>query len=100
MRKFLLLMTILGLCLPNSLWAQERTVSGKVTSEVDGSSLPGVSVLLKGTSTGTVTDVEGNYRLSVPTTGGTLTFSFIGFTTTDVAIGANSVIDVTLSEDV
>ena len=46
--------------------AQERSITGKVTSAEDGSGLPGVNVILKGTTTGTVTDIDGNYKLTVP----------------------------------
>lgn len=80
--------------------AQERTVSGKVTSVEDGSTLPGVNVILKGTTTGTVTDIEGNYKLTVPSEGGTLVFSFIGLATEEVEIGSRSVIDLQMSADV
>jgi len=96
----LLLLVIGVICFSVSAWAQERTVSGKVTSETDGSELPGVSILIKGTTTGTVTDVNGDYRLTVPATGGTLTFSFIGFTTVDIPIGAMAVLNVSLKENV
>lgn len=58
--------------------AQERSVSGRVTSAEDGSSLPGVNVVIKGTTNGTVTDSDGNFKLSVPSSGGALLFSFIG----------------------
>jgi hypothetical protein len=61
-----------------TVWAQERTVTGTVTSSEDGSSLPGVNVLLKGTTNGSVTDSDGKFSLSVPSSGGILTFSFIG----------------------
>ena len=61
--------------------AQERTVTGKVTSGDDGSPLPGVNVVIKGTATGTVTDINGQYTLGVPSSGGVLVFSFIGFVT-------------------
>ena len=81
-------------------WGQERTVSGKVTSLDDGSTLPGVNVILKGTSTGTVTDVDGNYSLSVPSEGGTLIFSFVGLSTQEVEIGSRSVIDVQMATDI
>lgn len=81
-------------------WAQERTVSGKVTSADDGSGLPGVNVVLKGTSTGTVTDVDGNYALQVPAEGGTLQFSFVGMETREVPIGTRSVVDVAMQPDV
>ncbi len=80
--------------------AQERDVSGKVTSAEDGEGMPGVNVVLKGTTVGTVTDIEGNYRLSVPSGAQTLVFSFIGFSTQEVAIGARAVIDVTMATDV
>lgn len=81
-------------------WAQERTVSGKVTSSEDGAALPGVNVLLKGTAVGSVTDATGSYSLSVPEAGGTLVFSFIGFVTQEVEIGARSTVDVIMAPDV
>lgn len=82
-----------------AMWAQERNISGKVTSADDGSSIPGVNVLVKGTSNGTVTDADGVYRLSVPTSG-TLVFSFVGFQTLEVPIGNQSVLDAQLQTDV
>ncbi|MBX2967345.1 MAG: SusC/RagA family TonB-linked outer membrane protein [Cyclobacteriaceae bacterium] len=82
-------------------YAQERTVSGKVTSSDDGSPLPGVNVVVKGTANGTATDVNGNYTLSgIPASGGSLIFSFIGLQTSEVVIGDRSVVDVALSLDV
>lgn len=81
-------------------FAQERSVSGTVTSQEDGEPMPGVNVVLKGTTVGTVTGVDGGYRLSVPAGGQTLVFSFIGYETQEVAIGARAVIDVTLTTDV
>jgi TonB-linked SusC/RagA family outer membrane protein len=83
-----------------SAWAQDRVVSGRVTSTEDGSSLPGVNVVLKGTTNGTVTDVDGNYKLTVPSAGGTLVFSFIGLQTQEVAIGERSTVDIGLGLDV
>lgn len=76
----------------------QRTISGKITE--NGEAIPGVNVVLKGTTTGTTTDVDGNYRLSVPEEGGTLVFSFIGLETQEVEIGARSVIDVGMASDV
>jgi TonB-linked SusC/RagA family outer membrane protein len=98
MKKFLLLCFSFAFVL--HAWAQDRVVSGKVTSTEEGTPLPGVNVVLKGTTNGTVTDSDGNYRLTVPATGGTLVFSFIGLTTKDIAIGDRSVIDVSLALDV
>jgi TonB-linked SusC/RagA family outer membrane protein len=80
--------------------AQDRMVSGKVTSTEDGSPLPGVNVVLKGTTNGTVTDTDGAYRLTVPAAGGSLVFSFIGLTTQEVSIGDRSVVDIGLGLDV
>jgi TonB-linked SusC/RagA family outer membrane protein len=81
-------------------WAQDRTVSGKVTDADSGEGLPGVNVLLKGTGTGVNTDLDGNYKISVPSDGGTLVFSFIGMTMEEVAIGSRSVIDIQMESDV
>src|SRR5258706_1344800 len=83
-----------------SVWAQERAVSGKVTSAEDGLSLPGVNVVLKGTTNGSVTDSDGNYKLTVPSSGGSLVFSFIGLQTTEIPIGDRSIVDVSLTLDV
>ncbi len=80
-------------------WAQERTISGKVTSTEYSEPLPGVNVILKGTTQGTVTDIEGDYSLSVPDGAGTLVFSFIGLESKEVAIGNQSTLNVSMSED-
>lgn len=80
--------------------AQERTITGKVTSADDGAGVPGVNVLLKGTTTGAVTDGDGAYSIRVPGSGGTLVFSFIGFVTMEVRLGKESVVNVALQPDV
>ncbi|MDH5603153.1 MAG: SusC/RagA family TonB-linked outer membrane protein, partial [Cyclobacteriaceae bacterium] len=80
--------------------AQERSISGKVTSQEDGGALPGVTVLLKGTSQGTSTDSDGNFALNVSGDNGVLVFSFIGFASQEVTIGSQSVINVQLVTDV
>lgn len=99
MKKILLLSSAVVFACISAL-AQERTVSGRVTSTEDGSFLPGVNVVIKGTTNGTVTDSDGNYRLSVATNGGSLIFSFIGLQTSEVAIGDRTVVDVSLALDV
>lgn len=99
MKRILLLSFMLTLGCAISAFAQ-RTVSGTVTSQEDGSGIPGVNVVLKGTTTGTTTDLDGNYRLSVPEEGGTLQFSFIGLEPQELEIGARSVIDVKMASDV
>ena len=79
------------------LLAQERRITGKVTSSEDGSTLPGVTVVLKGTSKGVNTDADGNYSISA--NDGTLVFSFVGSLTQEIAIGNKSIINVTLVPD-
>lgn len=80
-------------------FAQQVKVTGKVTSSDDQSSLPGVSVLEKGTTNGTVTDVDGNYSISVKT-GATLVFSFVGYTSFEAIIGEQTSIDISLESDI
>jgi TonB-linked SusC/RagA family outer membrane protein len=81
-------------------WAQQRTVTGKITSPEDASGLPGVNVLVQGTTTGTTTDLDGNYSLTVPADATTLVYSFVGYKSQVVVIGNRSVIDVSLEEDI
>jgi TonB-linked SusC/RagA family outer membrane protein len=103
MRKNLLVkMLPLFLMLITSIaWGQERVVSGKVTSADDGSGLPGVNVLVKGTTNGTVSDSEGNFRISMESqSGGLLVFSFIGYQSQEVEIGQQTNVTVKLANDV
>jgi TonB-dependent starch-binding outer membrane protein SusC len=101
MKKILLASIFLVLITSSvGVFAQDRTVSGKVTSVDDGSPLPGVNVVLKGTTIGAVTDVNGTYNLSVSNAGGTLVFTFIGLKSQEVEIGNRAVIDVSLASDV
>ncbi|SHH93671.1 TonB-linked outer membrane protein, SusC/RagA family [Chryseolinea serpens] len=101
MRKFLLVCLTAVFALASSeLWAQDRTVSGRITSPEDGSPLPGVNVVLKGSTNGTVTDVNGQYSLSVPASGGTLVITFIGLKSQEVVIGERNTVDVQMQQDV
>ncbi len=80
--------------------AQEAVaVSGKVT-DMDGEPIPGVNIMIKGTTVGTVTDMDGNYSLSVPDEGATLVFSFIGFLTEEIYVGTQTTINVSLVPDI
>lgn len=100
MKRRLLLFTVVLLAFAGGeLWAQERTVSGTVTSAEDGSALPGVNVVIKGTTTGVVTDVDGKYNISAPGDG-VLVFTFIGLAGQEVPINNRSVVDVAMSTDV
>ena len=78
---------------------QKREISGTV-KDTKGLPLPGVSAVVKGTTTGTVTDNDGKFSLSIPLDAKTLTFSFVGMKTQEIAIGTNTVINVTLSEEI
>lgn len=78
-------------------YAQERTVSGKVTDE-SNNSMPGVNIMVMGSSAGTTTDIDGNFKLSVDPEA-TLRFSFIGYSTVEVPVNGRSVIDVQMSPD-
>ncbi|MEI7583026.1 SusC/RagA family TonB-linked outer membrane protein [Runella sp.] len=81
------------------LYAQERKITGKVTASDDGSPMPGISVLLKGTSQGTTTNGEGSYSLSVPSGGGTLVCSFVGMASQEVATGSQTTVDIKMVTD-
>jgi TonB-dependent starch-binding outer membrane protein SusC len=98
MKKFLLTFFSVLLVVAIAM-AQDRVVSGKVTSQEDGTPLPGVNVVVKGTTNGAVTDADGNYKLSVPSEGGTLIFSFIGLKTQEIIIGTQSVVDIVMEGD-
>lgn len=81
------------------LIAQDRTISGTVISQEDGTGLPGVNVIVKGTNQGTVTDVEGAFKISLNTNDAILVFSFIGYVTEEIGTNSRSVIDVQMKQD-
>ena len=95
-RSLLMLLMLLLFC-STSLFAQ-RKIAGKVTEA--GSAVPGVTVTVKGSNAGTVTDIEGNYSLQVDQNATTLVYSFIGLKTQEVVIGSRSVIDVSMEPDI
>ncbi|MFN5554685.1 MAG: carboxypeptidase-like regulatory domain-containing protein, partial [Chryseotalea sp.] len=84
MRKIVLMLMLVATY--SITLAQERQVSGRVTNADDGSALPGVNVVVKGTTNGTMTDANGNYKLNIPQSGGSLVFSFVGMQTQEVPI--------------
>ena len=98
MKRILLICFMLLTALVTESWAQDRTVSGTVKDE-SGEALPGVNIILKGTTTGATSDIDGNWRLSLPSEGGTLVFQFVGMATQEIAVGSRSVIDVTMAAD-
>lgn len=90
---------IAALFLMSQAWAQNVTVSGVVSSE-DASPLIGVTVLVKGSTTGTITDVDGSYTINVPSADATLLFTYTGFEPKEVAIDGQTTINVSMSEGV
>ena len=96
MRKTLSFFIALCVLSCSAAWAQ--TISGKVTSSTDGQPLPGVSILVKGTSAGTTTDLDGNYKVNA-SSNNTLVFSFIGFTSKQEAVNNRTTINVELAEE-
>jgi len=95
MKKIALLLAFFAIGL-QVLVAQTKELSGKVTSADDGGSLPGVSVSVKGTTLGTITDMDGVFRLKVPQDARTLVFSFVGMASQEVAIGTQTTFNVKL----
>src|SRR5688500_6006791 len=88
------------LCWQTLSYAQTvREVSGKVTAAEDGIALPGVSVLIKGAISGTTTDQQGNYRINVPNESTVLVFRFIGYSSREIPVGNQSVVNVVLAPD-
>ncbi|MDR0815396.1 MAG: SusC/RagA family TonB-linked outer membrane protein, partial [Bacteroidales bacterium] len=84
--------------LPIAGFAQNIQISGTVTDAADGSAMPGVNVLIQGTATGAVSDLDGKYSLTAPGKDAVLEFSFVGYTTQAVTVGEKTVITVQLAE--
>ena len=99
MRKVLLLglMLFLGSAIA---FAQSRVITGTVTSTEDGMGVPGATVLVKGTTIGTATDIDGKYSITVPSGSNVLVFSFVGLLSQEVAIGNRTTVNVALESDV
>ena len=87
------------LCIGSGLYGQTIRVTGVVTDQADGKSLPGVSVIVKGTTTGTITDVNGRYEVNAAANA-TLVFSFIGYLNQEIAVDGRQIINVSLAEEV
>jgi TonB-dependent starch-binding outer membrane protein SusC len=100
MKKVVILFSCFFLLGLLGVYAQTRTITGKVVSSDDNSPIPGVSVIVKGTTLGTVTNMDGNYTLQVPESAGFLMYSFVGYRTMEVAVEARTNIDVILPVDV
>ena len=99
MKKYIWIVAVLMIFSTGFVSPESRVITGKVTYANDGSPLPGVTVILKGTSTATVTDHAGVYKITVPAKGGTLVFSFIGLKSKDIKIGTAGTLNVVLEDD-
>lgn len=98
MKRLLLICMLLGWLLPEVV--AQRQVTGKVAESETGEGIPGVNVRVKGSSTGVVTDLDGNFRLQVPGPEAVLSFSFIGYLPKEVTVGNQSTINITMAPDV
>src|SRR5687767_11894303 len=92
-------LTVLLMLVTSVAWSQSRTVTGRVTSQDDAAGIPGVNVVEKNTTNGTVTDTEGNFSINVGENA-TLVFSFVGFAGQEIPVGNQSNITVTMTPDV
>jgi len=100
MRKILLLVCALfTLAWSADVMAQQRVVTGTVISEEDGQGLPGATVLVKGTTIGTVTDLDGNFSINVPAGSNMLVISFVGLATQEIPVGNRTNINIRLAPD-
>ncbi len=100
MKKLCLLIVLFVFIGSYNLFAQTRVITGTVTSSVEGEgSVPGVTVLVKGTTLGALTDAQGNYSITAPTSATTLVFSYIGMKTQEIEIAGRSVINVVMEPE-
>jgi len=99
MRRFTLLFVLFAILISYAAQAQNRQITGRVLSAVDGAPLPGVTVVAKGTTSGSTTDSEGKFALTVSAGDNlTLVFSYIGFETTEAKVGSEGTVTVRLKE--
>jgi iron complex outermembrane receptor protein len=98
MKNFRIFLFSVILLFPAFMFAQQ-TISGKVTEASGNTALPGVGIIIKGSTVGTSTDFDGNYNLTNVKTGDVLVFSYIGFMTQEIVVGNNTTINVALVED-
>jgi hypothetical protein len=95
MRKLTFTLTLFLICAVQLVFAQ-KVVTGKVTDANDGTSLPGVTILIKGTNLGTTTGASGEYSLRIPANAKTLVFSFVGYDKQELPVASTSVMNVQL----
>jgi TonB-dependent starch-binding outer membrane protein SusC len=93
------ILVIFFACFANGLISQSLLITGTVTDGSDGSAIPGVTVLEKGTLNGTITDIDGNYQITVSDGQGTLVFSYVGYQTVEEAINGRSNLNMVINPD-
>lgn len=95
-----IMLFLLALVLSSQVMAQQTIVTGKITDALDGSGLIGANVLVKGTTNGTITDIDGNYSVSIPAGSSVLVFSSIGYKTQEITLSpGQTILNVMMSED-
>ncbi|MBN2214319.1 MAG: SusC/RagA family TonB-linked outer membrane protein [Bacteroidales bacterium] len=99
MKKINCLLVLIATFVFHASWAQTRLVTGKVTGAEDNTALPGVTIVVKGTTVGAITNIDGAYQLEVPEGSEILEFSFVGMKTQEVSVDNRSVIDVVLEPE-
>ena len=97
---FIMLIFLTGLTSFEGMSQAQKTISGTITSSDGNEGLPGVNIIVKGTTTGTITDVDGNYTVNVPADAEALVFSSVGYVTQEVAIGEQSRISLVMDADI
>ncbi len=100
MKKIYYVLTMLFFFLAMQIIAQEKTITGIVTSADDGLSMPGVTVLIKGTVTGTITGIDGDYTLTNVPDGAVIVFSYIGMKPVEINYEGQKIVDVVLESDI
>lgn len=95
--RFLLLVVVIAS--PSILYAQDSVINGVVTDEATGEPIPGVNIIIEGTTTGTVSDINGQFQLNAPQDA-TIVFSSVGFATETIPVNGRAVIDISLAQDV
>nr|WKN37888.1 SusC/RagA family TonB-linked outer membrane protein [Tunicatimonas sp. TK19036] len=95
-----LCLLLLSLLIGSVGYAQDKTVTGTVTDVENNETLPGVNILIKGSTQGTVTDMNGEYRINVPSNETVLVFTSIGYTSEEVTVGNQSTIDLAMAPDI
>ena len=87
-----------AICILGVSSLQAQTVTGTITDALDGSTLPGVNVIIKGTSNGVSADFDGNYSIDTEEANAILVFSYMGYTTKEVAVNGKAILNVALEQ--